>query len=255
MEFQGSGRALSAEGLAAAAEVIGTRQAEIWTVLGVETVGVGFLSDRRPLILFERHVFSDRTGGRFDAIHPDISATRPGGYGPPGAAQHHRLTKAIALDRSAALESASWGIGQVMGHNARNLGYGSAAAMVAEMVESEDNQLLAMARFIACRPACRRALIAHDWATFARLYNGPGYARNRYDVRLAEQYKRCSSSAPPDLQVRAAQLYLTYHGHLPGPIDGLFGRMTQAALREFQDRSGLGVTGALDGQTVERLRA
>lgn len=255
MEFQGKGKALSAEGLASAAAVIGVGEAEIWTVLTVETAGVGFLSDRRPLILFERHVFSARTGGRFDALHADISWKRAGGYGQPGAAQYSRLAKATALDHAAALESASWGIGQVMGYHAPDLGYGNVQAMVAAMVDSEDAQLLAMARFVAARPACRRALIARNWPSFARCYNGAGYARNQYDVRLAQQFARCTAGAMPDLAVRAAQLYLTYHGHCPGPIDGLCGRSTQAALMEFQNKWGLALTGEPDGQTLQHLLA
>ena len=30
------------------------------------------------------------------------------------------------------------------------------------------------------------ALQSKDWKTFARLYNGPGYAQNRYDEKLAK---------------------------------------------------------------------
>lgn len=31
-----------------------------------------------------------------------------------------------------------------------------------------------------------------DWAGFARGYNGPGYAKNRYDIKLANAYKKYS---------------------------------------------------------------
>lgn len=255
MDFQGTGKPLTAQGLAEAANVIGVHPPELWAVLGVETIGVGFLRDRRPRILFERHVFSGKTGGRFDTRHPDISNVTPGGYGRAGDAQYVRLAQAAALDRAAALESASWGIGQVMGFNARSLGYGSAETMVAAMVEGEDAQVLAMARFIASRPACRQALIAHDWATFAKWYNGPGYKRNRYDARLAELYRRYSQGNLPDLTIRAAQLCLSYHGHNPGPIDGLRGPSTRSALLRFQSQKGLAKSGELDGKTLECLLA
>jgi hypothetical protein len=36
------------------------------------------------------------------------------------------------------------------------------------------------------------ALQSHDWAAFAKGYNGPGYAKNAYDVKLAEAYERFS---------------------------------------------------------------
>jgi hypothetical protein len=29
-----------------------------------------------------------------------------------------------------------------------------------------------------------------DWAKFARGYNGPGYAQNAYDVKLAQAYEK-----------------------------------------------------------------
>jgi hypothetical protein len=44
--------------------------AEIWAVFSVETSGCGFLTDRRPKILFERHIFSHLTNGRYDAQNP-----------------------------------------------------------------------------------------------------------------------------------------------------------------------------------------
>ncbi len=35
----------------------------------------------RPTILFERHIFSKRTEGAYDAKYPDISNKIAGGYG------------------------------------------------------------------------------------------------------------------------------------------------------------------------------
>ena len=32
------------------------------------------------------------------------------------------------------------------------------------------------------------ALQKKDWPTFARLYNGPAYAQNRYDDKLSKAY-------------------------------------------------------------------
>ena len=34
------------------------------------------------------------------------------------------------------------------------------------------------------------ALRRHDWKAFARGYNGPDYAKNSYDVRLARSYDK-----------------------------------------------------------------
>jgi N-acetylmuramidase len=34
------------------------------------------------------------------------------------------------------------------------------------------------------------ALKKHDWAGFAQAYNGPGYAANNYDTKIAAEYNR-----------------------------------------------------------------
>jgi len=122
LEFAGKGSPLTLDGFAAAAEILGVKAAEIWAVLTVETLGCGFLADKRPAILFERHIFHGQTGGRFDN-EADVSNPAAGGYGPGGAAQYGRLAEALKLDRVAALKSASWGIGQVMGFNAESAGF------------------------------------------------------------------------------------------------------------------------------------
>jgi hypothetical protein len=160
---------------------LGVSAPEVWTVLAVETSGCGFLPDRRPQILFERHIFHRLTAGRFD--DGDISDPSPGGYGPRGAAQYDRLGRAIAKDRAAALQSASWGLGQIMGMNFSRAGFETVEEMVAAMVESENQQLLAMMNFLRAT-GLAASLKTHNWASFARGYNGPNFAINRYDIRL-----------------------------------------------------------------------
>src|SRR5450759_3249470 len=107
MNFQGEGRPLSDEGLGQICSTLGVSEPEVWAVLTVETRGFGFLQDRRPRILFERHVFHRLTQGRHDSGHADISNAKAGGYA-GDAAEYARLEKAMGLDRDAALESASW---------------------------------------------------------------------------------------------------------------------------------------------------
>ncbi|WP_156917682.1 N-acetylmuramidase domain-containing protein [Salinarimonas rosea] len=231
------GAPLTPAGFEAARARLGVAPAVLWAVMAVEARACGFLPDRRPVILFERHVFHRRTGGRFDAAHPGISHARPGGYGAAGAAQHARLATALALDRRAALESTSWGLGQVMGFNAAPAGYADVEALVAAMRASEDAQLAAMAAFVVAR-GLAEPLRAHDWAAFARGYNGPAFARNAYDLRLARARESLAAGPLPDLAVRAAQLRLLYAGLDPGPVDGRMGRRTRAALAAFRMRAG-----------------
>ena len=129
--------------------------AEIWSILSVEASGCGFLTDRRPAILFERHIFSRLTNGTYDADDPDISAPTAGGYGSPGAHQFARLAAAIQLDRPAALQSASWGLGQILGENFKQAGFEDIETMVSTMVSGEDKQLLAMATSCSWRKTLR----------------------------------------------------------------------------------------------------
>jgi hypothetical protein len=251
LEFTGKSTALTSAGLANVASILGVEAPEIWTVFSVETKGCGFLANRRPPILFERHIFSRLTNRAHDTC--DCSNPEAGGYAAAGAPQYDRLAQAIALNRDAALQSSSWGLGQIMGMNYRMAGFPGAAGMVEAMCDSEDAQLLAFAAFLQSS-RLDAALRKHDWAAFARGYNGPDYAINQYDVKLAAAYRKYSAGALPDLGARTAQLYLSYAGFDPGPVDGSPGPLTQAALRRFQQQRGLLATGTVDDETLAALQ-
>lgn len=174
-----------------AARTLGVDVAAIKAVAEVEASRSGFLADGRPKILFEAHQFSDRTGGRHDRSHPGISSPRWNrDLYVGGAGEHTRLAEAMALNRTAALESASWGRFQIMGFNHRAAGYSNVEDFVAAMRQNEGRQLDAFVSFIRADPALHRALQNHDWAGFARAYNGERYAENQYDTRLADAYRR-----------------------------------------------------------------
>lgn len=246
----GAALPLSAAGLSAVVDRLRVDPPTVWALLGVETSGCGYLADRRPNILYERHLFYRLTRGAFD--DEDISAPAQGGYGKQGLAQYDRLERAIALDREAALKSTSWGLGQVLGNNYKEAGYESVEDMVRQMLQSEDCQLAAVCSFI--ESASLVALLRkRDWAAFARRYNGPAYEKNLYDLRLNAEYVKCACGLVPDLNVRTAQLYLTYLGYHPGPVDGVAGALTRSAVAEFQKRHGLRQTGAIDEAVVSSL--
>ena len=251
-EFVGKAKPLSQQGIDAATARLEVGGAEIWAVLTVETSGCGFLPDRRPKILFERHIFHRETNGKFDATAQDVSNQTGGGYGAGGAHQYERLARAVALDRRAALRSASWGLGQVMGFNAESVGFASVEHMVQEMAESEDTQLRAMLEFVR-NNGLHRAMQQHAWRTFARGYNGSDFEQNEYDKKLDRAFTRLSTGGLPDLRVRAAQILLTYRGMDPGPVDGQIGDRTRTALRTFQNGAGLPATGRPDDPTMAAL--
>jgi hypothetical protein len=252
LDFQGTAFALSTDGLTVVSNRLGVHALEIWAVLAVETSGCGYLPDRRPQILYERHVFHRLTQGQYD--DGDISDPNAGGYGAIGAHQYDRLAKAIVLDRTAALQSTSWGIGQIMGQNYALAGFGAVEDMVAAMSESENQQLAAMGNFLT-NSALNVPLQAHDWTAFARGYNGPNYSINQYDRRLNGEFQKYSVGLAPDLNVRAGQLYLTYLGFQPGLIDGIPGVRTLSALAQFQAQRGLQKNAAIGADTVAQLLA
>ena len=223
--FRAGGLPLTEDALATAAQTLECGVAEIWAIAFTETDPPygGFLVDKRPQILFERHIFHELTDGRFDSVNSNISNSMPGGYGAGGAHQYDRLSQAMALDETAALQSASWGIGQVLGENYREAGFDSPSELVQQLFSSEDEQLVAVANEIVADGAAR-ALATHDWRTFARIYNGPNYAENNYDNIIRTWYEKFNSGGSPDVRVRTAQLYLFYLGYDPSDIDGVFGK-------------------------------
>lgn len=250
MNFQNRGIPLDDRGMDLICDTLGVADAEVWAILNVETRGFGFFQDRRPQLLFERHIFHRLTNGRYDSGNSDISNRKPGGY-LKGSDEYIRLEKALQLDKEAALQSTSWGIGQVMGFNFKVAGFSSTEAMVTEMVKDENSQLTAMANFIK-ENNLAGALQRKNWASFARGYNGKDYKINEYDTRLAAAYAKFKVILP-DLTLRRAQAALLYLGIDPGSIDGLRGRFTRSALIEFQERSGLPINGELDSDTETEL--
>lgn len=186
---------LNTEEVERAAAELGCDVAAVLAAAEVESAGSGFLPNGEPKILFEAHIFSRLTGGKYDATHPSISSPRwnrklyVGGVG-----EHHRLKQAVALDRDAALQSASWGAFQIMGMNWKRCGYPSLQAFINDAYAGEDGHLRMFVGFVRSAGLADE-LQRHDWAGFARVYNGPSFAANRYDVKLAQTYSRLSKVA------------------------------------------------------------
>ncbi|MFK3737684.1 N-acetylmuramidase domain-containing protein [Massilia sp. TN1-12] len=251
--FRGNAAPLSSSGFRRTMVALATDPASLWALITVETSGFGYLPDRRPKILFERHVFHRRTGGKYGSTHADISAPAPGGY-LGDADEYTRLERALALDRQAALDSTSWGLGQVMGFHAASLGYPGTEAMVTGFLEDEDAQLEAVQRFIGAHAALRQALRRQDWTRVAFFYNGASYAQHGYHRKLEHYHDLYAIKGTPDIAVRTAQAWLTYLGYAPRGVDGILGPATGAAVVAFQKAQGLPVTADLDDASLERLR-
>ncbi|NUQ75340.1 MAG: DUF3380 domain-containing protein [Polyangiaceae bacterium] len=188
----GEARRLVASDFVEAARQLDCETAAVRAVAEVESGGrTGFDANRRPKILFEIHLFRNNTNRRYDRSHPHLSAP----YSSPLRRQSYRkdqwvvIREAFALDPEAAVKSASWGMFQVLGSNALSCGWSTVRQFSADMYVSEAQHMRAFLGFCRANNLVRH-LRNKNWAAFARGYNGPDYASNAYDTKMADAYRR-----------------------------------------------------------------
>ncbi|MEH1712559.1 N-acetylmuramidase domain-containing protein [Acinetobacter pittii] len=186
-----------------AAERLKVSELTIRVFGAVEGRGVGFLSNGRPKILFERHrmyaylrlkkgtAFADKMA----AERPNIVNRKTGGY-LGNEAEYVRLEQAKQIDVDSALMSTSWGQFQVMGENWKQLGYASVQEFVEQQFASESYQLEAFIRFIEWKTGTFNkkkvtlidALRAENWDIVFTLYNGSNYKKLGYQAKFQKEY-------------------------------------------------------------------
>lgn len=192
---------LSKERIQSFAAELGVEYCTVKAVIEVETGGKPFLTDGRPLILFEGHIFW-RELNRL-ALNPESFAcsdtadilyrTWTKKHYKGGAGEYERLQRAITINQEAAYRSASWGLFQIMGFNCELCGEPDINEFVRKQ-ESLESQLTMAAAFI--KSAGHTVSLARkDWASFARRYNGPAYAENDYDGKLRRAHEKCLSES------------------------------------------------------------
>ena len=179
------------------ANELGIEKAALKAVVEVECSNKGgFLRDGRPRILFEGHIFWQRLRKRgidpeaLAAQHPDIVYPKwVRTHYKGGAGEWERFARAEKIHPAAAIESASWGMFQIMGFHWATCGCSSAEEFRGLMERSEADQMRLSLHFMQ-KTGVAKWLKTKDWATFALRYNGSGYRANRYDTRLAEAYEK-----------------------------------------------------------------
>ena len=188
--FKGLAKPLDNIDLPKLGHQIGVGEDEIHAFLDVETRGSGFDNQGRPRILFERHKFYKYlpANKRDAGLKSGLANKRAGGYGKEST-QYSKLKRAMKIDSHAALMACSWGLGQVMGFNHKFAGFASVEHMVNAFLDDEEAHLQAAVNFIK-NTGLDDELRRHDWAGFAKGYNGSGYRRNRYDEKLAEAFAK-----------------------------------------------------------------
>ena len=193
-------RTLRQADYAQAARDLGIELAVLMAVAEVESRGSGFLADGRPVVLFEAHVFDRLTRGRFrgrvdrNGVALSVARWDRGLYGRAGAHQHDRLADAAALDADAAIQACSWGQFQVMGQHWRMMETGSPRGFMGWMGQGAGAHLMSFARYVRAT-GLTDELQRRDWAGFARGYNGPRFAANQYDRKMAAAYARLIGGA------------------------------------------------------------
>jgi hypothetical protein len=197
MADEAAAKTLTDEDFSRAAVALDVEVCAIKAVAEVESAGSGFLPDGRPAILYEAHVFHKETGGRH-ASATDRKGVKLSSqtwnrslYGATGAHQHDRYEDARALNADAANKAASWGMFQIMGGNHKAAGFDTSQDFVDAMWNGgAAAHLDAFVGFIKANKL-DVPLRAKNWAAFAKGYNGPAYAQNKYDQKMAAAYARC----------------------------------------------------------------
>lgn len=159
----------------------------------------GFIDGDLCKILFEAHHFDRLTEGRYRNTHPNISSRSwnrslyVGGQG-----EWARLYKAMTLNRTAALMSASWGGPQIMGFNHKLAGFDTVEQFVDSMQSGSRAHLMAFVNFVknsGLTNALRQITTYHASAeAFARGYNGKSYAVNEYHIKIARAFAKWSKT-------------------------------------------------------------
>lgn len=241
-----------------AAREFGLEPAALLAIAEIESAGQVFAKiDGRnePLIRFEGHYFDRRLSGAAQerARAEGLAAPDAGAVANPRAqaARWQILERAADIDHRAAYESTSWGLGQVMGAHWQWLGFDDVNALVTEARSGAAGQARLMARYLD-KAGLTSALNDHDWEAIGHGYNGPGFRKNGYHLKLAEAYKRqIDGPAPGDRTmtvgtsgelVTELQEALVALGYAVD-TDGIYGPGTAAQVKRFQADHGLAADG------------
>lgn len=180
-----------------AANSLGVTVAHIKAVTEVESAGGGFLADGRVKVQYEPHVMyrqliTNLGKAKADAAlrqYPDLVSLKPGSYQSLDKEDKDMGRAVKLIDRNSALESASWGLFQIMGYHWKTCAYATLQEFI-NAQQTSAGQLDTFVRFIKADARLFKALKSNDWATFARIYNGPNYAANNYDRKLSAAFTK-----------------------------------------------------------------
>lgn len=193
-----AGKTLTDEDYKEVAKMLGVDVAAIKAVVDIEAGAAheGFWTEGRPIINFDLSVYRKRAAAnkvdlsKAQKKHPEIfQSPNRKKYGSQQAAQWARLDQAMEVDTVSAIEGTFWGMFQIGGFNYKLCGTKSPLEFAKKMATSERDQLDLFAKLLISTGMVK-PLRKHDWAEFARRYNGPSYAKRGYHTRMAKAYAK-----------------------------------------------------------------
>lgn len=188
--YKGAARRLKDKDIPRIGKLIGVGEDEVHAIMEVESSGGGYDSQGRVKALYEPHLaYRYSSGSVRDKLVRANLAYPKWGERPYPKDSYPRILMAAEIDETVAIKATSWGLGQILGANFKAAGYSTPQAMVSAFAESESYQLQGMINFIKANGLADEVK-RHDWAGLAKGYNGPGYAKNHYDTKLAAAFRK-----------------------------------------------------------------
>jgi len=156
-------------------------------------------------VRFEPHLFNgSKKETKGDATTMPNTPHVPGSFSRVASETNKAaFEKAFTINKKKAIESASFGSVQVLGSHLLGLyGHNPDTAKKAFFAQTPGDQTISkrlVISWFASRPSAKTAANNGDFATLARLYNGPGYAKNAYHLNIengSNSVSKCPSGAP-----------------------------------------------------------
>lgn len=148
----------------------------------------GFWAPGIPVINFDATMYR-----KYARLAPDKSGAKgenvPAGLTGYARSEWSQLINARKTNAQGANMGTFWGMFQIGGFNYKICGCKSVDEFVRRMSYSEFEQLELFAIFLE-NTGYVRDLRTKNWASFARKYNGPSYARRGYHTKMANAYSK-----------------------------------------------------------------